>query len=288
MTWRRVHLVGHGSEGLIELGASRLNMDVLLQRASEIAGWGDALVDSGDLLLYGCDVAAGTDGEALVTTLSQLTGADVAASIDTTGSALLGGDWDLERQTGAVEARPFASASLQAEWGGVLGVVAQSTETLVNQNTSGSQGNHWSGKTVGMDSSGNYVVVWMDGSGADGSGQGIYARRYDVNGTALGNAFRVNSYTFDSQRNPQVAMAANGSFVVVWESMGQDGSNYGIYAQRYNASGVVQGSEFRVNTLTIDDQREPAVAMDANGNFVITYQAWASGNNSWGGARNTL
>jgi type III secretion system FlhB-like substrate exporter len=277
-----VHLVGHGSEGLIELGASRLNMDVLLQRASEIAGWGDALVDSGDLLLYGCDVAAGTDGEALVTTLSQLTGADVAASIDTTGSALLGGDWDLERQTGSVEARPFASASLQAEWGGVLGVVAQSTETLVNQNTSGSQGNHWSGKTVGMDSSGNYVVVWMDGSGADGSGQGIYARRYDVNGTALGNAFRVNSYTFDSQRNPQVAMAANGSFVVVWESMGQDGSNYGIYAQRYNASGVVQGSEFRVNTLTIDDQREPAVAMDANGNFVITYQAWASGNNSWG------
>ena len=277
-----VHLVGHGSEGLIELGASRLGMDVLLQRASEIAGWGDALVDSGDLLLYGCDVAAGTDGEALVTTLSQLTGADVAASIDTTGSALLGGDWDLERQTGGIEAQPFASASLQAEWGGVLGVVAQGTETLVNQNTSGIQGNNWSGKTVGMDSSGNYVVVWMDHSGADGSGQGIYARRYDVNGTAVSNAFRVNSYTFDNQRNPQVAMAANGNFVVVWESRGQDGSNYGIYAQRYNASGVAQGGEFRVNTLTADDQREPAVAMDANGNFVITYQAWASGNNNWG------
>ncbi|MBL8452003.1 MAG: cadherin repeat domain-containing protein, partial [Zoogloea sp.] len=80
----------------------------------------------------------------------------------------------------------------------------------------------------------------------------------------------------------QVAMAANGNFVVVWESMGQDGSNYGIYAQRYNASGVAQGSEFRVNTQTIDDQREPAVAMDANGNFVVTYQTWASGNNSWG------
>ncbi|MDD2990284.1 MAG: cadherin domain-containing protein, partial [Zoogloea sp.] len=277
-----VHLVGHGSEGLIELGASRLDMGVLLQRADQIAGWGDALVDSGDLLLYGCEVAAGSNGEALVTTLSQLTGADVAASIDATGSTLLGGDWDLERQTGGIEAQPFASASLQAEWKGVLGVVTQGSETLVNQNTTGSQGNHWSGKTVGMDSSGNYVVVWIDGSGADGSGQGIYARRYDVSGAALGNAFRVNTYTFDNQRNPQVAMAANGNFVVVWESMGQDGSNYGIYAQRYNASGVAQGSEFRVNTLTTDDQRAPAVAMDANGNFVVTYQAWASGNNSWG------
>ena len=51
------------------------------------------------------------------------------------------------------------------------------------------------------------------------------------------------------------------------------GSSSGIYAQRYNASGVAQGSEFRVNSTTAGEQQHPAVAMDVNGNFMVV---WAS------------
>ena len=61
--------------------------------------------------------------------------------------------------------------------------------------------------------------------------------------------------------------------MVAWQSDPQDGSAYGIYAQRYNAAGAPQGSEFRVNTTTAGNQNHPSVAMDADGDFVV---AWAS------------
>src|SRR5205085_8521011 len=69
------------------------------------------------------------------------------------------------------------------------------------------------------------------------------------------------------------APAAAGDFVVTWSSVGQDGSGYGIYAQRYSAAGAPLGSEFRVNTYTTSDQSQPSVAMGAAGDFII---AWSS------------
>ena len=68
-------------------------------------------------------------------------------------------------------------------------------------------------------------------------------------------------------------MDADGDFVVAWQSAGQDGCSYGVYAQRFNAAGVAQGSEFQVNTYTTDNQAASSVAMDADGDFVV---AWTS------------
>jgi len=68
-------------------------------------------------------------------------------------------------------------------------------------------------------------------------------------------------------------MGADGNFIITWNSYGQDGSNYGIYAQRYDNTGTPIGSEFKVNTYTTNDQYYPDVAMNADGNLVIT---WAS------------
>jgi hypothetical protein len=81
----------------------------------------------------------------------------------------------------------------------------------------------------------------------------------------------VNTYTTGPQDLGVVAMDAAGDFVVAWQSYGQDGSNNGIYAQRYAANGTAQGSEFRVNTHTTGSQDTPAVAMDAAGDFVVTW-----------------
>ncbi|MDZ8259486.1 beta strand repeat-containing protein [Nostoc sp. ChiQUE01b] len=127
--------------------------------------------------------------------------------------------------------------------------------------------------TVAMDASGDFVISWQS-YGQDGSGYGIYARCYNSSGVAQGNEFKVNSTTISDQKNPTVAMDANGDFVISWTSLGQDGDNNGIYARRYNSSGVAQGNEFKVNNTTTDNQNNPSVAIATDGNFVISWQSF--------------
>ena len=71
---------------------------------------GSALSKTGDLLLYGCNVAKGDDGLAFINTLSALTGADVAASNDITGKL---GDWVFEATTGQINTDIRISKAIQ-------------------------------------------------------------------------------------------------------------------------------------------------------------------------------
>ena len=160
--------------------------------------------------------------------------------------------------------------------------LAQGNEFSVNTYTTGDQ----TEPAVAMDADGDFVVVWRS-AGQEGEGDpgGIYGQRYNASGTALGSEFHVNSYTADYQIRPSVARDFDGDFVVVWQSsppdgfpeLGQDGDYSGIYGQRYNASGTAQGSEFLVNGVTINDQRNPDVAMDNLGNFVVVYEQYFVG-----------
>ncbi|MEK6258841.1 MAG: M10 family metallopeptidase C-terminal domain-containing protein [Planctomycetota bacterium] len=145
---------------------------------------------------------------------------------------------------------------------------AQGIEFRVNTATANDQGN----STVAMDSNGNFVVTWVSAL-QDGGGNGIYAKRYDSAGVVLGIEFRVNTVTANDQNAPNLAMDPNGNFVVVWQSNLQDGGGNGIYAKRYDAAGVVQGSEFKVNTTTANDQVNSTIAMDSSGNFVVVWQS---------------
>ncbi|WP_323658176.1 putative Ig domain-containing protein, partial [Pectobacterium versatile] len=99
-----IHILSHGAEGEIQLGSLKLDSTTASTRAADLATLGAALTDSGDLMIYGCDVAQDS-GQSFVTLLSQLTGADVAASSDSTGASSLGGDWDLESHSGSIETR---------------------------------------------------------------------------------------------------------------------------------------------------------------------------------------
>ncbi|MEM6784672.1 MAG: hypothetical protein AAF624_13165, partial [Bacteroidota bacterium] len=76
--------------------------------------------------------------------------------------------------------------------------------------------------------------------------------------TPEGSEFQVNTETEDEQQAPSIAMDADGDFVIAWQSLGQDGYGTGVYAQRYDAAGVAQGSEFQVNTETEDEQQAPS------------------------------
>ena len=95
------------------------------------------------------------------------------------------------------------------------------------------------------DSSGNFVIIWRRRT-QDGSGYGVFGQRHASTGEPLGDEFRVNTYTTGSQFKPAVASSASGHFVVVWQSNYQDGSDFGIFGQRYNMIVPVELMNFRV------------------------------------------
>ncbi|WP_157959132.1 cadherin domain-containing protein, partial [Marinomonas shanghaiensis] len=97
-----IHIISHGAEGQVNLGGFSLDNITVNTRSADLAQLGAALNEDGDLLLYGCDVASG-EGQDFITALAQATQADVAASDDLTGAAVLGGDWVLEKSAGSVE-----------------------------------------------------------------------------------------------------------------------------------------------------------------------------------------
>lgn len=123
---------------------------------------------------------------------------------------------------------------------------------------------------VGVDRYGSFVVTWY--SQVPQTNQiDVWARRYSSSGTPLTNPFLVNSYTAGTQIGNQIAMSPGGSFVVVWESYGQDGNSWGIFGQRYDANANRIGGEFRVNTLTTGAQQLADVAMMDDGSFVAVW-----------------
>ena len=144
----------------------------------------------------------------------------------------------------------------------------QAHEFQVNSTTHEEQ---WQ-SSVAMDANGNFVVTWHSRY-QDGNDFGIYAQRYDRNANPQGGEFRVNSSTTGHQSNPATAIDPEGNFVITWIDRGRDGDDFGIVAQRYNANGDAVGQEFVVNSHTAGVQRYTAVAMDADGAFVITWHS---------------
>jgi hypothetical protein len=129
---------------------------------------------------------------------------------------------------------------------------------------------------------GGFVVVWQSYH-ADGSHYAVMGQRLDGIGQPLGAEFQVNSYTTYYQGAARVASGPDGRYVVVWSSEWQDGSQGGVFAQRYNAKGERVGSELLVNSYTTGRQGHAVAADLGAGRFVVAwhsngdgvYQVWA-------------
>ena len=150
------------------------------------------------------------------------------------------------------------------------------SETRVNTNTTGDQDR----SNVAMNSSGEFVITWTD-SAADGSGQGIYAQRYNSSAVAQGFNFNVNTTTSGNQYLSTAGMDDEGNFVITWSSYGQDASStWGMYKQEYYADGIATGGEVRVNTTTSSNQTDGGVAMNGDGRFVVAWSGNGTGDTS--------
>ena len=115
-----IHIVSHGQAANILLGTAELNENTINTYASELQNWSSVLTTEADILFYGCHIGAGETGAAFIQKLSQLTGADIGASNDPTGSAALGGDWELEVTEGQIESSLAFESQTMETYNGIF------------------------------------------------------------------------------------------------------------------------------------------------------------------------
>ena len=142
-----VQILSHGGAGSLQLGSTRLSTENLEQYQSGLSQWFSlATGKTPDLLIYGCDVASGALGTQFINQLSTITGADVAASVDLTGSAAKGGNWILEKATGAIEAGQAFTQKVRDAYQDVLAIF-----TVKNNNDDGTDSLRWAIKQANLD-----------------------------------------------------------------------------------------------------------------------------------------
>ena len=155
-------------------------------------------------------------------------------------------------------------------------------EFVVNTTPTGTQGFAESdGKVNSVASNGinKTIVVWAGNGPGDTSG--IFGRLFK-DGAPLGDEFRINTTTAGEQKVGIVAMNVSGQFVVAWAASNPSmPDHYAVFAQRYYATGLAQGSEIMVTSFSKPSTNGPAsIAMDDFGNFVIAYSG--ASKYSWG------
>jgi len=176
-----------------------------------------------------------------------------------------------------LEERTLLAASLPLVPGDLQGAFVQQSvqEIAVNPLPGGNQDS----PAVAMDGSGNYVVAWTAyGQNGDRPTDGdIMVRRFSRLGKPVGTEVVVNAYLAGSQVQPDVAMDPLGNFVVVWSGRGPIGANgqtdhAGVFFRRFASNGTPLDISDRVAaTYTKGTQAMPSVAMDGQGNFVVTW-----------------
>ncbi|WP_419194997.1 cadherin domain-containing protein, partial [Novipirellula herctigrandis] len=185
-----IHVFSHGVDGAFQVGATWIDQFSVEWQADVIASWGTALSADADLLLYGCNVASTHEGLSFIERVADLTGADVAASSDDTGHASLGGDWDLEAQTGAIDVDAIDADDMR-DWQHVLAITANGTATS-EQSTSASTLT-WSHTVASGSNRAMFVTLSIDGLGSS-----------------------VTSVTYDGVALTQVGRTAGNHAVEIW------------------------------------------------------------------------
>jgi len=208
-----IHLVSHGDEGVFWLGTTQIDSaSVSGALASSLASIGAKLSADGDILIYGCDVGADEAGQQLMNALAATTGADIAASIDDTGSIVRGGDWTLESRLGSVEA-----ASLVArDWDGLLAPANLSagfnsiSVTDADGNNVTFDGNN---RTIGLGT--GAIARWSGVGTVQGNSVDLVAEVVSITGNDTVRFFRPGTNTLGSDDFGFQILASNSTGVAL-------------------------------------------------------------------------
>ncbi|MCY7277928.1 MAG: DUF4347 domain-containing protein, partial [Phormidesmis sp. CAN_BIN44] len=240
-----LHIVSHGEAGGLDFGSSALNLADLPQYAAQLKTWSKALTNDADILLYGCNVAAGEVGQTFVKNISQLTGADIAASNNLTGKD---GDWNLEVTTGNIESSLVFNSSVTAAYAYDLNILGETftgndvTNPSWIYNTTGTQPSLTARSTPAASTGG------IPGCGSDAVGSGalrltsaagsqasfvIYNRpinaisglsiKFNIHAYGGSGADGISFFLIDGNASPTQAGAFGGSL-----GYSSDGTNPGL------------------------------------------------------------
>ncbi|MEM9555157.1 MAG: hypothetical protein AAGC60_12955 [Acidobacteriota bacterium] len=168
--------------------------------------------------------------------------------------------WESEEQDGSaggIYGRAYDSAGQAGD------------EFRVNATTSGWQND---AEIAALPS--GFVVVW-ESLNVDSDFRGVVYRRYAGDGTPLAGEQLANVTEAGNQNNPVVAIQPDGSFIIVWESDGQDGSNAAVIARLFALDGTATSGEIQLNQTTPGDQEHLSIAADGMGGYVAIWDGEA-------------
>ena len=268
-----IHLITHGGEAQVQVGATVLTSADMASYSAELAAIGKAMAPGGDFLIYGCDVAAGSDGRALVQEIASATHLNVAASTDATGAATLGGDWTLEYQVGDVKTPVVFSQATEQGYGYLL---ADTTETFTSTTATSMIANGVTSLTFSLDGI-TYTITTSDGQRVqsnvvqDGALTGLSDENPSENALSIdspdigtvtsikitmtdGHPFTIQSLDLDGLATSTIGILPNGQSsgsVHVGDTSGGFGSFVGTVVLNGDGSGNPAFAD--VTSITIRD-----------------------------------
>ncbi len=110
-----LHLITHGAPGRIFVGNTTLSLESLPEYHHALTQISHAMTAEAQWFIYGCEVAQGQEGKALIDALGNTTGVTIAAATHKVGHAELGGSWELDAKPSVM-----LNALHVDEWRGVL------------------------------------------------------------------------------------------------------------------------------------------------------------------------
>ncbi|WP_094678181.1 DUF4347 domain-containing protein, partial [Hydrocoleum sp. CS-953] len=306
-----IHIFSHGSPGSIKLGDIFLNTHTIKLYKNQIKKWRAALKTTADILLYGCNVAAGI-GQAFVNQLQQLTKANIAASVNPTGA--YPGDWKLEFTTGKIKAPKVLKPEIMASYNGTLAII-----TVTNNNDSGAGSLRQAiatakdGDTIVFDTNLANQTITLTSSQLDIKEDiiidAVDAPGLTISGNDTHRVFHTGHYTDVAIKNLTIAngrttepgAAGNGAGIKTgfqstltienstFENNVTSGEGGGAIWAEHQSNTTIINSKFDNNDATAGESERGGGAISTNGFAVLTVEDSEFTNNKGinGGAINT-
>ncbi|QIM42448.1 cadherin domain-containing protein [Leclercia adecarboxylata] len=128
---------------------------------------------------------------------------------------------------------------------------------------------------------GGYAITWMEYDNTNGYyNYKVYVQQFSAGGSKVGATVQLdaphNSTSNDRDQFPRITALGDGGYAVTWMSIGS--SNWDIYVQKFNASGVAVGDMVRLEASGGASDLYPQVtAVGADGEYMVTWYGYSPG-----------
>lgn len=251
---KALHLIGHGAPGQLFLGNSTVDRGILKKSRAEIEAIANAMIEDGEILIYGCEVAAGREGRQFIGALTEMTGLKVAAATHLVGAAELGGSWNLDIVPQALVAHPIEVAAWQ-------GILPNTVPPVIGGITTDDNSSLNPGDYVYLDSAEDYAFIsdndsiYLNGGYLSitytGTADGTFRfdpSMFNSDGTEAGGNFAVWTSTTATNPTPKIdgSLAADDYVVVAYNG------TFSVIGQVDATNTGQSGKPLKINFTTTD------------------------------------